>query len=517
MKRTITAAIFVLVAITSMSAMPTHAEDAAQTCRNLYRMTDSAYAVEPGIWITAKDAAPAHCRVRGVINRAIRFEITLPGSGWNTRMMFSTVGGFAGNFGDTTSLLSRGFAMASSDTGHEGPESTFLRQPQAVIDYAYRGNHLVTVFAKRVIGRFYGRDVQHAYLQGCSNGGRAALMEALRFPDDYDGIIAGAPAFQLKESWLWHVAAHRAQVANPLTHEALEVLAGASEAACDTIDGVEDGVIGDPRACTSKYFDLSSLMCFAGEATDCLSEGQIRTAKFLYGGLVDLNTGAVLAHGVMPGVENGGDWGSWGVGGTSDVASPQGPVVPHEGRMITILGDLLYRDPSFDPNTFDPIRDRDKLNDAAAVMDVNSAELREFQDRGGKLLMYQGWNDYPLRPQRALDYLSLAEAQNGGAENTSEFFRLFMVPGMQHCAGGPGPWQADYVDPIVDWVENGKAPERIIGKQPGIVAMKDIFAGIEPAKDAKVFTRPLCPHPQSAKYSGRGNVDDASSWDCAAN
>jgi feruloyl esterase len=150
-------------------------------------------------------------------------------------------------------------------------------------------------------------------------------------------------------------------------------------------------------------------------------------------------------------------------------------------------------------------------------MDVNSAELREFQDRGGKLLMYQGWNDYPLRPQRALDYLSLAEAQNGGAENTSEFFRLFMVPGMQHCAGGPGPWQADYVDPIVDWVENGKAPERIIGKQPGIVTMKDIFAGIEPAKDAKVFTRPLCPHPQSAKYSGRGNVDDASSWDCAAN
>ena len=240
-----------LLALAAALAMPAAAGAWGDQCRKLYRLTDLDHAIEPGVLVAATDQTPNHCRVRGVVNRAIRFEVTMPVDmcvenptescgAWNERLMFTAVGGNAGNIGDTTSLLARGFAMASTDTGHEAADgSAFLAQPEALLDFAYRGVHLATQAAKRVVEHFYQEKISYSYLQGCSNGGRAAMLSALRFPANYDGIIAGAPAFRYQEFLPWMIAMHRAQTANPLTVDALRVLDNASRSACDALDGVE--------------------------------------------------------------------------------------------------------------------------------------------------------------------------------------------------------------------------------------------------------------------------------------
>lgn len=491
------------------TAVAAAGEAGKDACRTLYALTDVSHAVEPGQWMAASDAAPAHCRVRGVVNRAIRFEVRLPAADWNGRLMFSGVGGSAGTIGDTTSLLGRGFAMASTDTGHEASEGmAFYNQPEALLDYAYRGVYLATAAAKRIVRRFYGRDIDYSYFQGCSNGGRAAMLEALRFPADYDGIIAGAPAFRFQEFVPWMVAMQRAQAANPLTPEALRVLDDASRRACDEVDGVADGVIDDPRRCTAPGFDPAALVCADGETAGCLTPGQAETARAVYAGLADAD-GRVLSPGVPPGGEAGGDWAFWML--PNPALPGGGSIIGDVGNMLTLL---MREDPSFDLAEFDPIADRGAIAAATAPLDVGSADLTAFRDRGGKLLMYQGWNDYPLRPQRAIDYLAEVEATMGGAEATAGFFRLFMVPGMLHCAGGPGAWQADYVDPIVAWREQGVAPQRIVAAQPGAVPMPHL-APDPTLPPAQPFTRPLCPFPQVAKYRG-GDQDDAANFDCVA-
>ena len=484
------------------------ASGAEHSCRDLYRLTDVNHAVEPGVLVAATESLPDHCRVRGVINRAIRFEVTMPSEGWNGRLMFSAAGGMAGYLDDTVSLLPAGFAMATTDTGHSDLDLSleFMKEPEALLDYAYRANHLTTVLAKRIITTFYGRKVDYAYLKGCSNGGRAALMEALRFPDAFNGVIAGAPVFSYKEALPWMLAQARAQRANPLTHESLAVLGNASRKACDLLDGVEDGVIDDPRKCTKEVFNVSKLECRSDQKKGCLTPGQIETAEFMYAGLLNAD-GKVLSPGVPPGSEGAGDWGDWIIDGRGINESAN-----EYTRLLLV--NLLHRNPQFDLDQFDPVADRNMLDDAAAFMDVWSADLTEYQAGGGRLLMYYGWNDFPLRAQRGIDHLALVEQQNGGRKATAEFFRLFLVPGMLHCRAGPGPWQVDWVDPLVRWVEEGKAPERIIGKQPGLVELSDMLGGAEPSKDAPVFTRPICRYPKYAKYSGRGDVNDEENFSC---
>ncbi len=484
------------------AAMPTAAAD-EQSCHKLYRLTDLSHAIEPGIPVAAAEALPAHCRVRGVVNRAIRFEVTLPAD-WNGRLMFSTVGGSAGFIGDTTSLLARGFAMASTDTGHEREDGNdYLGQPEARLDNAYRGVHLATLASKRVIAHYYGREIDRSYLKGCSNGGRAALMEAERFPGDYDGIIAGAPVFRLHEFLPWILAVHELHEAHPLDKEAFTVLDDASRTACDARDGVEDAVINDPRLCE---VDVDALVCAQGQQQGCLTAGQAETARFIYGDMVDAE-GNVLSPGVPPGAESQGDWGSWLLGGE---------VVP--GGLANTLRDNLgihmRHDPSFDVAEFDPVRDHARVGEALAAFD-STADLSDFRARGGKILMYQGWNDFPLRPGRAFDYLAAVQAAAGGPEQAAEFFRLFMVPGMLHCAGGPGPWQADYVDPIVQWTEQGIAPERIVATHPAEVIALPHLNPSKPPEASRAFTRPLCVYPKLGLYRGEGDPDDESSFRCA--
>ena len=488
------------------TTVPTAGADPDQ-CRKIDRLTDLSYAIEPGISVAATDEVPAHCRVRGVINRAIRFEVTLP-EDWNGRLMFEAVGGSAGVIGDVQSLLGRGFAQASTDTGHEIADgNAFLEQPEALIDYAYRGVHLATQAAKRVITHYYDREIDHAYLKGCSNGGRAAMLEAARFPEDYDGIIAGAPAFQFQEFIPWAIAVARKQAENPLDRAALKVLDDASRAACDAADGVEDGVINDPRVCN---VDLDALACANGQAEDCLSAGQIETARFVYADMADTD-GNLISPGVLPGAEATGDWGGWML--PNETLAGGGTIIAD--LIPEMLAFIMRHDATFDIDAYDPIGDYDRLTDPMTPLDLRTADLSEFRDRGGKLLIYQGWNDFPLRPQRAIAYLESVEAAMGGADATDEFFRLFMIPGMVHCAGGPGAWQADYTNPIVQWREDGVAPKRIVATHPGPLSLAHLDAQAQTGQ-GQTFSRPLCAYPELATYDGTGDPDDAASFRCAA-
>ena len=474
-------------------------------CQKLYRMSDLAWAVEPGLLVAATDKTPEHCRLRAVINRAIRVQVRMPTENWNGRMMFSAVGGGAGLIGDTTSLLTRGFAMASTDTGHEGQTMEFMMQPEALVDYAHRGVHLATTFTKAAVERYYDKNIEFSYLKGCSNGGRAALMEALRFPDDYDGIIAGAPAFRFDEFASWMVGGARRQEEHPLTADSMAVLGANSRRACDALDGVEDGVINDPRECTQERLDLNALDCDGASSDQCLTAGQIETARYMYADQRDRD-GNLVSPGVLPGAEDAGDWEFWML--QNDLIGDGSPI----GSMARNLEMFMRHEPGFDIATFDPNNDRAQLAAGTGVTDVENADLTEFSANGGKLIMYQGWNDYPLRPQRAIDYFEEAEGNHGGHAQTTEFFRLFMVPGMVHCVAGPGAWVTDYVDPLVRWREEGEAPERLEAKTGAKRFSLDLTNEPEASEDA--FSRPLCVYPKLARYEGKGDQRHSENYIC---
>ena len=500
---------------------------AAQRCDGLYRLTDLTRAVSPGVMVAAQGDQPAHCRVRGVIDRSIRFEVSMPIDGWQGRLMFHAVGGNAGVLGDTTSFLGQGFAGATTDTGHGGgPQSSaFARDDQAFINFSYRAIDLTARLAQRILHGFYGQEAAHSYLWGCSGGGRVALTLALRYPELFDGIIAGAPAAGWgAEIISFGVAAARKQAAGPLTLASLDLLAANSRKRCDLLDGLADGIIGAPRACTLEALNLQALQCQAGPAADCLTAGQIATATYLYEGLKD-DTGKLLIPGIFPGAESEGDWMLWVTG------NPDFMPVPGFQGLETMTEDLWHRKPGFTAAQFDPIKDWQALRETTNPLDVPAPDFTEFRKAGGKLLIYQGWNDVPCRAQVLLNLLAEAEALSGGPEKMADFHRLYMVPGGLHCIGGPGAWAADYLTPMVAWVEEGQPPERLTATHPGIsnwfeaaaVALAssgetlDWYNAAMNAGAAKPnahrFTRPLCPYPQNAQYQG-GNPDAAASFAC---
>lgn len=496
----------------------------AANCQQLFRLSDFDTAVQPGLLVEAADSIPAHCSVKGVIDRSIRFQMSLPLAGWQGRFMFHAPGGLAGVLGDTTSLLADGFAMATTDTGHEGAnDSGFVQDDKAFLNFAFRANHLTTRVAKKIIAAFYGRQADYNYLWGCSNGGRAALIEALRYPEDYDGIIAGAPALGWGEEMLpWGLAAARRQAEHPLTLESLELLDAASASACDQLDGVADGVIGNPPQCTVEKLNLEGLRCERGQSSGCLTAGQIETARFMYTGVED-ESGQVLSPGVYPGAEAAGDWRLWMLGEPSFL-----PQTANE-LMGGVIADVLHDQPGFQLDQFDLVADRQALFRATIAMDVPAPDFSAFRGRGGKLIIYNGWQDVPCRAAAMTDYWAKAERMNGGVDDLAEFSRLYMVPGMLHCTGGPGAWATDYVQALVDWVEADAAPGALVGQHPGIVDWFEAMAAtasatvnwhdaVLQAGAAKGFTngisRPICPYPQYAKYNGTGNPDNADSFAC---
>ena len=493
-------------------------------CDALYRLTDASHSVQPGITVPAQGTTPAHCRVAGVIDGAIRFAVAMPNTGWAGRLMYHAPGGLAGQVGDHTGLLHQGFAMATTDTGHESDnDPSFYRDDHAKLNFAFRANHLVTALAKRLIAAYYGRPVEHAYLWGCSNGGRAALVEALRYPEDFDGIIAGAPAIDYEVGLLtWALENSRRQAANPLTPESLELLDANSQRACDGLDGLRDGIIADPRQCTLDKLQLEALACGGDQTAGCLTPGQIDTARYNYTGILN-DQGEAVVPGVYPGAEAAGDWRLWVTGEPS--------FDPDSASTLTarVIAEAMHRVPGFALEQFDVLQDREALRQAMVGLNPPTPDFSEFQARGGKLIIYSGWHDMPCRAKVLEQYLEEAESIHGQAELDS-FLRTYLVPGKIHCVGGPGAWVADYVEPLVAWVEDGKPPGALVSHHPGIVDWFEsmavaAFAGVvnwhgsatlagAEKPNARKFTRPQCPYPQYAKYTGSGDPNDAANFTC---
>ena len=469
---------------------------------------------------------PEFCRLEGVArptsDSEIRFELWMPSLGWNQRFRAVGSSGFGGsiNYDAMPDALRKGYATASTDGGHVSDhlDSTWaLGHPEKIIDWGYRATHEMTAASKEVIRAFYGQSPQWSFFEGCSDGGRDALMEAQRFPDDYEGILAGAPAIsavRLLTSGLYNVP-----TSSPTYIPASKIpaISAAVRSACDAQDGVTDGLLTDPRQCR---FDPAVLLCHGADSEACLTTPQVSQLKKMYGGLKD-SKGQQIYPGYPPGSEEGDDgWTLWLTGSG-----------PGQG-LISIFGINYFRNMIFDNPTWDfhsvPAERAAAIAEIknGQIIDAAEPDLRRFQARGGKLILYHGWSDAAMSAFATINYYDAVTATMG-TDRTQNFARLYLAPGMRHCFGGPGPnffGQLDLTsidakssptspDPrynissaVEQWVTRGIAPGPIIATK--------FTDDSDPAQGVKM-TRPLCPYPQVATYNGTGDTNDAVNFACS--
>src|SRR5579871_4460332 len=476
--------------------------------------------------------APERCVVKAVAHPTsdsdIGFEVWMPvGAAWNGRYQQVGNGGWAGAIPapSLAAATQRGYATAGTDDGHSSSAtpgaSWAIGHPEKLIDFGWRAVHQTSVQAKAILHAFYGRDAAHNYFFGCSDGGREALQEAERFPEDFEGIIAGAPASDwshLLASAVWNEQAILKTPASAIPVEKLPAIQKANLDACDAADGVKDGLIENPRACK---FDPAVLTCKGADGPDCLTAAQVETLRAIHCGPKNPRTDRQISAGWPPaGTQNvPGAWTVWIVGNP-----PERVAQFMFGN--TYFGQAVYEAPQWDFRklNFDDDVAYSDLKGGSALNSSNP-DLRSFRDHGGKLIQYHGWGDGAISPlsseefyDKVLAFMSkVPDPRNTKNVAVPDFYRLFMVPGMGHCAGGLGPnsfgnggmapvadADHDIVMALERWVEKGVAPEKIIGTG-------------HPVNDAaKTMTRPLCPYPKIAKYNGSGDTNDASSFSCAA-
>jgi feruloyl esterase len=492
----------VLVILLSAACLP--AVLRAQSCEGLSRESSStttiivAERVESGRFsptggADAFSSLPPFCRVvanlKPTSDSDIHSEIWLPLIGWNGKYMQVGSGGWGGYFSydQMAEALERGYATAATDDGHSdrGSGKFILGHPEKLVDYAYRAEHETTVEGKILIKAFYGRDARYSYWNGCSGGGREGLLQAYRYPDEFDGIVAGDPANVRRNAWaLWLAnqtfkdpAAYIPPAKYPMIHRAVLD-------ACDTNDGLKDGLIEDPERC---HVDLKKLQCKGADVPDCLTARQVRTAQTIISPATD-----AAGHVYFPRLEPGTELAWARLAGGPEPA----PLFWDQFRYV------VYKDPSWDWRSFDLARDATKANEADKNIDELDPHLAPFAKRGGKLLMYHGWADQQVAPGSSVEFYKSAAQASGNPAAAANWIRLLMVPGMGHCGGGEGPDTFDKISAIEAWVENGKLPERII-------AAHETAGKVD-------RTRPLCPYPQIARYNGTGGIDDASNFHCTA-
>jgi len=436
---------------------------------------------------------PAFCRVALTLTPSadsdIKVEVWMPSSGWNGKFLGVGNGGWSGAivYPALAASIRRGYATASTDTGHEGGSGRFaLGHPDKLTDFAYRAVHEMTVKAKAIVTAFYSGAPRLSYWQGCSSGGKQGLKEAQRFPDDYDGIVAGAPAnywTHLSTQAIWVAQATLKDPASFIAPAQYPLINKAVLDACDALDGVKDGVLENPAQCR---FDPNVLQCADQAGPACLTNAQVAAVRRIYAPATNPRTGAVIFPGLAPGSELG-----WS-------ALAGGP------KPLSISDDhfkyVVFADPDWDFRTFDFDRDLEKADQIdGGRINATDPDLRAFAGRGGKLLMYHGWNDQLIAPQNSIDYYG-SVMRTLGAEHAEKFVRLFMAPGMRHCAGGIGPDTFDMLAALELWVEHGTAPAQVPASH---------------ATAGKIDrTRPLCPYPQVAQYRGTGSTDEAANFIC---
>ena len=462
--------------------------------------------------VPAEGAVPEHCRVNGVLEPEVAFEVNLPAS-WNGRFYMIGNGGLAGQGPDDprrsaerAAALEHGFAIASTNTGHdasEEPGGTFvLSNPRKAIDYAYRAVHVAAVAAKEVANRYYGQAVTYSYWNSCSNGGRQGLLEAQRYPSDFDGIVANAPWVDQTGFAIGAIWNQQALDDVPISSEKIALVAKEVMATCDVVDGLADGLIDDPRNCSFQVArDVP--ICPAGTDTnDCLTSPQAEAIQKVYDG--PSSGGEQLFPGFMLGSEalTSGPNGALASGWANLILPAQPGAKPADFNLAeSLLRYLVFQPPrpDYDYRAFDFDRDTELLERWAELANATDTDLQAFRGRGGKLIMTYGWADTILQPLMGVEYYEEAVAANG--PNATEFMRLFMAPGMAHCGGGVGPDQHDAVTAVIDWVETGAAPDALIAEKV--------------VEGAVTRSRPLCPYPQVARYKGEGSIDDAANFECA--
>jgi len=433
---------------------------------------------------------PAYCRVAAVLDPSpdshIEMELWLPDKEWNGKFQGVGNGGFAGaiSYSAMAMALREGYATASNDTGHKGGNALFgIGHPEKIVDYAYRSVHEMTIKSKALIREYYGKQPRLSYWNGCSTGGRQGLMEAQRYPEDYDGIISGAPA-----NYHSHLHASDLAVAVPIlknpernvSRSKLEMLNRAVLNACDTLDGVKDGILNDPHQC---HFDPGSLLCKGDDSENCLTQPQLDSVKRVYAP-TKFTSGEIIFPGKTMGSET-----TWMMF-NSKQPSPISLGTFH----------LTYQDAQWDWKTFDTDRDTALADEKTGFINAIDPDLKAFKARGGKLILYHGWNDFGIAPGNTINYYSSVLSSLGSGQE--DWLRLFMVPGMGHCRGGSCPDQADYMSAMERWREADIAPDRINAYH---------------VTDNRVdMTRPLCPYPQVAIYTGTGSTNDAENFVCRA-
>ena len=453
---------------------------------------------------------PPFCRVKGVAATSIGFEVWLPVQGWNGRILSVGNAGFGGDqpLNALAEGLRKGFAVSGNDTGHKGADPSWMKDPAKVRLWGHSATHLVTAPSKALVAAYYGVAARRAYFEGCSTGGAQAMEEAEFYPEDYDGIVAGAPGMSyahLMMSFLWGLRATEPPGA-PISPEKLEVLHAAVLAACDAGDGLKDGLISDPQACR---FDLATVTCKDARQASCLTPAEAETARRIYGGPKNSRTGASIYPGFAYGSEAD-------PAATNPLAYGWTAI---QGRLaqafaIPLLRTMVYRDPAWDWRTFDWDRDVAEV-DRRVGRDITalSPDLRRFAARGGKLVIYQGWGDQlngqalPIEYRRSVIAFLAATGGRASAERKVDgFVRVFMAPGMAHCMGGPGFTRFDALAAVQAWVESDRRPDLILATRSAPLAPEPSASG--------QGVRPICAYPKTARYTGLGPATDAASFAC---
>jgi feruloyl esterase len=435
----------------------------------------------------AYKSLPVFCRVaatlKPVADSEIKIEVWMPAAGWNGKLQSVGNGAWAGtiSYPAMATALAAGYAAASTDTGHEGNNANFIPDhPEKVVDFAYRAVHEMTIAAKAITAAYYASTPKQSYWNGCSTGGRQAMVEAQRYPDDYDGIIAGAPASyttHLQGSQVWTAAVTHKDEAGYIPAAKYASLHKAALDQCDMLDGVKDGVIEDPTRCR---FDPKVIECKGADVSECLTAPQVEVARRIYAG----------PRNFFPGLEPGSEMG-W-----ATLAGPK-PM----GLAMDVYKYLVFEDPKWDYLKFDADTDIARA-DRTISRAMNSVDpnLQPLFAHDGKLLQYHGWADPGIAPGSSVNYYKSVLEAMGGRSKIDDSYRLFMVPGMGHCGGGDGTSTFDMVSALDAWVTTGKAPAQIPASRV--------------VNGAVVRTRPLCPYPQVATYKGSGSTDDAANFSC---
>lgn len=454
--------------------------------------------------IEGSGGTPAHCRVQGYVSPQVGFELRLPAVGWNGKFIHAGCGGWCGKLNSAAcdSLLRRGYVCVVSDMGHKGTSIDMLwsyNNLQAQIDFGYRATHVSTVAGKAIATRFYSRAPARSYFVGCSTGGYQGLTAAQRFPWDFDGIIAGAPdidqvAASLRVAWVirsYLDASGRAR----LDTQDLQTLHRGVLAQCDGNDGVKDGIIGNPLGCQP---DVRKLECRGGERKECLERSKLDVVERLYSGPRTSKGEVIVPGGYLPGSEL-----MWNLFWPASALEQffQYGIPGYSAGPQWKLADLDFDN---DPKRFG----------LAAHYENSNPDLRRFRQAGGKLIVFHGTNDTVDPPAPMIDYYETVERTMGGRAATQEFFRLFMLPGVNHCAGGDGADVADFLGHLEAWVERGQAPDMIVTARltERDKTFRSPYGGM-PSDPSKVeFTRPVFPYPSWARYQGTGDSKQAKNF-----